>query len=72
MRHCCLYRSGFPKFPGGTELGPVFWVSNVAGVRMKGSVGSVDTGISGLLFIMAVTSAMKVESTSCVSLEDDI
>lgn len=72
VRHCCLYRSGFPKSPGGTELVPVFWVSNVAGVRMKGSVGSVDTGISGLLFIMAVTSAMKVESTSCVSLEDAI
>ncbi len=39
---------------------------------MKGSAGSVDTGINGLLFIMAVTSAIKVLSTSCVSLEDVI
>ncbi len=70
ISHCCLYRSGFPKSPGGTELTPVFWVSSVAGVRMKGSAGSVDTGINGLLFIMAVTSAIKVVSTLCVSLED--
>ncbi len=37
---------------------------------MKGSAGSVDTGINGLLFMMAVTSVIKVVSTLCVSLED--
>lgn len=67
--HCCLYRSGFPKSPGGAKLVPGFWVSNVAGVRMNGSVGLGDTGISGLLYMLAVISTMKVDSTS-VSFDD--
>lgn len=70
IRHCSLYRLGFSQFSGRSKLVPDFWVSRVAGVKMKGSVGSVDTGIKGLLFIMAMTSAIKVESTSCMSLED--
>lgn len=39
----------------------------MAGVRRFGLSGSVDTGTSGLAFIIVITSAMNVLRTSCVS-----
>ncbi len=41
-----------------------FCVRRMEGVRRNGSLGSVDTGTSGLALIKAVTSAMKVVSIS--------
>lgn len=44
-----------------------FCIKSIAGVRMVGLSGSIDTGMSGFAFITAITSAIKVLGTSCVS-----
>ena len=41
-------------------------MSRVLGVRISGMSGSVGTGTKGLAFTIAVTSAIWVESTSCI------
>ena len=51
---------------------PTVWVRRVAGVKMMGKLGSVDTGMRGLVFTMAVTSAKKVDSASWVSCRDEM
>ena len=67
------------KFPGGGGT-PTFWVSNIAGVSIKGESGSVEMGTRGLALIMAEISAMKVQRTSwergcdptCINMESSI
>lgn len=44
-------------------------MNNVEGVSVRGSSGSIETGTSGLEFIIAVASAMNVVRTSCVILD---
>ncbi len=46
-----------------------FWVKSALGVSINGSSGLVDTGTRGLELIIAATSAMRVESISCVRAE---
>ena len=41
-------------------------MSSVAGVRISGTSGSLDTGTSGLAFTIAETSVIRVVKTSCV------
>lgn len=54
---CChLYRSS----PGGMEWGPLFCVSNVAGVKMNGSLAYVESGTRALFFTISITSVIKV------------
>ncbi len=51
------------KFPaGGGE--PAFCVKSIAWVSIKGESASIETGTRGLLLIIAVTSAISVQSTS--------
>ena len=53
------------KSPGGAaKLG--FWVKSMAGESRIGAAGSVEMGTSGLALTIADTSAIRVESTSCV------
>lgn len=51
------------KSPGGGGT-PDFCVRSIDGESMKGFSGSVDTGSSGRAFMIAETSAIKVQSTS--------
>ena len=51
----------------GIEWGPVLWVSIIAGVRVD-SLGSSESGVSGLELTIAQTSAMNVDKVSCVKL----
>lgn len=46
---------------------PTFCVRRVAGIRIRGKLGSVDTGMRGRELTMAVTSAKKVVNASWVS-----
>jgi hypothetical protein len=69
-RHCVLCKSFEVNCPGVAVKAVCFWVNRVDGVRISGASRSLDTGIRGLLLTIAVISAIKVESTSCVSLLD--
>lgn len=66
--HWHLYRSLVSKPIGGAVVTPNFSVSKVEGVSKKRFSGSLGMDVRGLAFIIA-TSAMKVTSVSCVSLE---
>lgn len=63
----CKWSSGVSTFPDGAVKVLVFCIKCIAGVKMVGLSGSVDTGMSGLAFITPITSAIKVLSTSWVS-----
>ncbi len=53
--------------PAGTAY---FWVKSALGISMNRTFGYVYTGTRGLALITAVTSAIRVESMSCVRAED--
>ena len=55
------------KFPGAALIGDSFRDRIVAGVRISGAEGSLETGTRGRLLTIADTSAISVESTSWVS-----
>lgn len=62
--HCWRHKSVASKDPGGGRGVQTFSVRIIAGVRRTGESGSVDIGARGLEFIMAATSAIRVQSTS--------
>lgn len=57
------------KSPSGAETAFHFCVNNNAGVSISGASGSVETGTKGLALMIAITSAIKVDKTSCVRRE---
>ena len=63
----CVGRPSGVNLPGGGGNGVVFWVMIIAGDKISGDSGSLDTGVSGRLLMMAETSAIKVISASCVN-----
>ena len=65
--HCVAWRSFGVNFPGGGGRCEGVCVKIMEGLSISGASGSVDTGASGRLFIMAATSAIKVVSTLWVS-----
>lgn len=67
--HCCLLRSLSVNFPGGGGA-LAFWVRRIAVVCNKGESASQETGTNGLELIMAVTSVIKVCSSSWVRWEE--
>lgn len=70
-RHCTcfhwfLWRSLRSKSPGGAVTAVIFWMRIIAGISIVGLSGSVDTGVNGLAFKMAMTSAISVVNSLCV------
>ncbi len=50
--------------PGAARTGDDFRDKMLAGVRISGTDGSLETGTSGRLLMIAVISAIKVDNTS--------
>ena len=65
--HCFVWSAAGSKLPEGAYRALVFWVKIIAHVKTAGKSRSVDNGTRGLAFITAITSAIKVVNTSCVS-----
>ena len=52
------------NLPGAARTGDDFRDKMLAGVRISGTDGSLETGTSGRLLMIAVISAIKVDNTS--------
>ena len=61
------YTSGGTKLPGGGPIGRVFIVRSIEGDSDWGSSGSAGMADIGQALTIAVTSAISVTSSSCVS-----
>lgn len=59
--------SWFSNWPGGTGGTPTFCVSSIQDISIIGWSGSVETAVKGRAFTIALTSAMNVTKSSCVS-----
>ena len=67
LQQCGAYTSGGTKLPCGGPSGGVFIIRSIEGDSGWGSSGSVGIADIGQALSIAVTSAISVISSSCVS-----